>query len=102
MLDMGGTASKLFRLQFCRANVLCVLNLTQESIIVQFSSVQRSEFSDFGQSRAVRHFLRAKLNSQNTQVRAQFNRLYALTPLRSVAIISVSVRSAELRLGLYV
>ena len=38
MLDMGGDQpSKL--LQFCRANVLCVLNLTHASEIVQFSSV---------------------------------------------------------------
>ncbi len=39
-----------------------------------------------------------KVNYQNTQVTPGF----ALTPLRSVAIISVSVRSAELRLELYV
>jgi hypothetical protein len=95
---MGGPP-KLFRLQFCRANVLCVLNLSQESKIVQVLSVQIRNFSD---RRLVPTLQPAKLKSRNTQVTPQFNRLAALTPLRSVAIISVSVRSAELRLELYV
>ena len=40
LLIMGGIASKLFRLQFCRANVYFVLNLTHDTNGVQFSSVQ--------------------------------------------------------------
>lgn len=41
---MGGIASKLFRLQFCRANVLFVENLTHERHAVQFLSVHKMEF----------------------------------------------------------
>ena len=40
MLAMGGMAQNYFRLQFCRANVLCVLNLTHDTNGVQFLSVQ--------------------------------------------------------------
>ena len=37
---MGGkTAQNYYRLQFCRANVLFVLNLTHDNDIVQFSTV---------------------------------------------------------------
>jgi hypothetical protein len=98
-LYLGGTASKPFRQQFCRANVLFVSNLTQDTIGVQFSSATDSEITHGPSLPAGRD---GKVNSQNTQFTRCFNRLFALTPLRSVAIISVSVRSAELRLGLYV
>jgi hypothetical protein len=64
---------------------LFVLNLTQDCKIVQFSSVQSVIFSKI-----------FSLNYINS------NELPALTPPRPVAIISVSVRSAELRLELYV
>src|SRR6185369_600247 len=43
-----------------------------------------------------------KLNRQNTELIPKFNPSFALTPPKSVAIISVSVRSAELRLVVYV
>lgn len=39
---MGGIASKLCRLQFCRANVLFVVNLTHESHVVQFLSAHKA------------------------------------------------------------
>ena len=64
---------------------LFVLNLTQDGKIVQFSSVQIVIFSKNLSSNYINN-----------------NELSALTPLRSVAIISVSVRSAEVRLELYV
>jgi len=42
---MGGTVSKLFRLQFAAQNVLFVENLTQETCGVQFLPHKRCEFS---------------------------------------------------------
>ena len=96
MLAMGGDRSKLFRLQFCRANVLCVENLTHDTNGVQDLSVHNEGFLQIGDGGS------GQLTSQNTQFTAKFNYSVALTPPRSAAIISVSVRSAEVRLGLYV
>lgn len=96
---MGGKAATTNPFTIGRANVLIVLNLTQDSDYVQFSSVHKCEFSlKFARPERTA----VKVNFQNTEVMGRFNGLFALTPPRSVAIISVSVRSAELRLGLYV
>ena len=61
-----------------------VLNLTQDKSVVQFSSAPTEKFP------------KNPSNCRNN------NDLSALTPPRTVAIISDSVRSAEVHLGLYV
>jgi hypothetical protein len=40
---MGGIAQNYCRLQFCRANVLFVLNLTHDCNAVQFSSAHKAK-----------------------------------------------------------
>ncbi len=81
----GRETAQLFVYSFSRANVLFVTNLTQEAKVVQFSSAHSAKFSKNLPSNYINN-----------------NELSALTPPRSVAIISVSVRSAEVRLELYV
>jgi len=79
-----------------------VLNLTHASGGVQVVSVQIREISVTALSICRIRYHDLKLSCQNTELRPQFNWVSALTPPRSAIIISVSVRSAELRLVLYV
>ena len=65
-------------------------------------TVQNREISVTALSICVRGYHDLKLSCQNTEFRPQFKLAFALTPLRSAIIISVSVRSAERRLVLYV
>ena len=66
---LGGIASKLFRLQFCRANVLFVVNLTHECDAVQFLSAHKARKFTLPSGHASERNTSqaAKLNSQNTQ-----------------------------------
>ena len=82
--------------------MLFVLNLTHVSGIVQVVTVQNRDISVTALSICDIQYHDLKLSYQNTEFTPQFNRDFALTPLMSAIIISVSVRSAELRLGLYV
>jgi len=104
---MGGKTVKLIPVYCCRANVLFVVNLTHASGVVQVVSVQIREIYPGPPYRSVAYTTtNLKLSCQNTEFTPQFSRdfngAFALTPLRSAIIISVSVRSAELRLVLYV
>ena len=83
-----------------------MVNLTHASGGVQVVSVQIREISVTVLSICRIRYHDLKLSSQNReftpQFSPQFNWVSALTPPRSAIIISVSVRSAELRLVLYV
>src|SRR5215470_11681374 len=96
---MGGTPSKL---QFCRTNVLCVVNLTHAEGNVQFSFVQNLPGVGCLATLWPKRRQAGALQEDARLNRIGSNNLSALTPPRSAAIISVSVRSAELRLVLYV
>ena len=80
LLVMGGKTASAIRLRFA-AQTCFVLNLTHDRKVVQFSSVHKVNF-----------------RKTSPQTISNNNELSALTPPRSVAIISVSVRSAEVRL----
>ena len=83
-----------------------MVNLTHASGVVQVVSVQIREIypSALSICRTPYHQSQIKLSKYRVYaaILSQFNRDFALTPLRSAIIISVSVRSAELRLVLYV
>ena len=79
-----------------------MVNLTHASGGVQVVSVQIREISVTALSICPIRYHDLKLSCQNREFTPQFNSVFALTPLRSAIIISVSVRSAELRLVLYV
>lgn len=99
---MGGKNRQNRFVYCCRANVYFVLNLTHVHHIVQFVCVQNCEIPPAALWICETSNPDLKLNYQSTEFRLTFNRLFALTPLMSAIIISVSVRSAELRLVLYV
>ena len=79
-----------------------MLNLTHVHDIVQLFAYTFVKFAQPLSGYVTPQATDLKLNYQNTEFRLIFNRVFALTPLMSAIIISVSVRSAELRLVLYV
>jgi len=84
LLVMGGKPPQLSVYCFSRANVI------------------RAEFNTGRKNRTVSHRTKVIFSKNLSLNYISNNELAALTPPGSVAIISVSVRSAELRLELYV